>query len=118
MEATMWPFRDRRFREVVDRQLAIFATDHAELVDAARDALRAYAAEPDPGLAQERYGDHDELAEEVEELLDDMYRNFSATLDERAAAAYRKTFARRARSAYGDLLPRLTFDPPEDQLPS
>ena len=114
----MWPFRPQRFRDVVDRQLAIFATDHADLVERARAALAAYHAQPDPRTAQERYQEHDELAEEVEELLDDMYRNFARTLDDKAAAGYRRTFAKRARTAYGDLLPRLTFDPPEDQLPS
>lgn len=113
----MWPFRHRRFTELVDRQLAIFASDHADLVRDAREALRGYAAERDPRAAQERYGDHDELAEQVEEHLDDMYRNFAATLDPAAATAYRRTFAKRAKAAYGDLLPRLTFDPPDDQLP-
>jgi hypothetical protein len=113
----MWPFRRQRFREVVDRQLAIFATDHTALVDQARAALAAYHAQPDVRAAQEQYQEHDELAEQVEELLDDMYRNFARTLDDKAAAAYRRTFAKRAKVAYGDLLPRLTFDPPEDQLP-
>lgn len=113
----MWPFRHRRFSELVDRQLAIFAADHSDLVDDARAALRQYAAEPDPNAALEQYGTHDELAEQVEELLDDMYRNFATTLEPAAAKAYRKQFAKRAKAAYGDLLPRLTFDSPEDQLP-
>lgn len=113
----MWPFGRHRFRELVDRQLAIFAQDHADLVDEAREALAGYGREADPRLAQERYGEHDELAEQVEEHLDEMYRNFAATLDPAAAKAYRRMFARRAKAQYGDLLPRLTFDPPEDQLP-
>ena len=113
----MWPFRRHAFCEVVDRQLAIFAQDHSELVDQARAALAGYHAQPDVRAAQEQYQEHDELAEEVEELLDDMYRHFAATLEPNAERAYRKQFARRAKAAYGDLLPRLTFDPPEDQLP-
>ena len=113
----MWPFRRHNFREVVDRQLSIFAQDHTALVDQARAALRNYHAQPDAVHAQEHYGDHDELAEEVEEHLDDMYRNFASKLEPSAAKAYRKQFARRAKATYGDLLPRLTFDPPEDQLP-
>lgn len=113
----MWPFHRQSFREVVDRQLAIFALDHGELVAEARDALGSYHAHADAREAQEHYGRHDELAEEIEELLDDMYRNFAATLEPKAAQAYRRQFARRAKAAYGDLLPRLSFDPPEDQLP-
>ncbi|MCW2950579.1 MAG: hypothetical protein JWN41_1592 [Thermoleophilia bacterium] len=73
--------------------------------------------EQDPKTALEHYSEHDELAEQVEELLDDMYRNFAATLEPKPAADYRREFARRARAVYGDLLPRLTFDPAEDQLP-
>lgn len=113
----MWPFRHRRFRELVDRQLSIFADDHAELVEQARAALRAYWSEQDASDSLEHYGNHDELAAEVEELLDDMYRHFAATLDGPARRAYRATFAKRAKAAYGDLLPRLTFDSDDDKLP-
>lgn len=114
----MWPFgQHRALGEVVDRQLAIFAQDHSDLVEQARAALANYHAHADVREAQEHYQEHDELAEQVEELLDDMYRNFSRTLEPKAAKAYRKQFAKRAKSAYGDLLPRLTFDPPDDQLP-
>ena len=113
----MWPFQQRAFREVVDRQLAIFAQDHTELVEQARAALSSYHAQPDARVALEQYGEHDELAEEVEHLLDAMYRNFAGTLEPAGERAYRKQFIRRAKAEYGDLLPRLTFDAPEDQLP-
>lgn len=113
----MWPFHRSGFRDVVDRQLAIFAADHGELVGQARSALAGYHAQPDARDALELYGRHDELSEQVEELLDEMYRNFAATLDPAAAGRYRRQFAKRARTVYGDLLPRLSFDPPEDQLP-
>ena len=113
----MWPFRQNTFRDLVDRQLSIFAQDHTALVVEARAALASYHAQPDVQAAQERYGEHDELAEQIEELLDDMYRNFASTLEPAAAKSYRKQFARRAKATYGDLLPRLTFDSPEDQLP-
>jgi hypothetical protein len=113
----MWPFRHRRFHELVDRQLTIFASDHAELVEQARGALRQYWTEHDAHDAVEHYGTHDELAAEVEEHLDEMYRHFAATLEPAARRAYRKAFAKRAKAAYGDLLPRLTFDSDEDQLP-
>lgn len=112
-----WPFRRRRFRDVVARQLAIFAGDHGDLVARARGSLQAYALEPDADAAQERYTEHDDLADEVESLLDDMYRGFSSALGEAVEGDYRAEFIRQARAAYGDLLPRLTFDPPEDRLP-
>jgi hypothetical protein len=113
----MWPFRRQSFREVVDRQLSIFALDHTALVDQARAALASYHAHPDVREAQEHYGDHDELAEQVEDLLDDMYRHFAATLEPSARSTYRRQFAKRAKSVYGDLLPRLTFDSDDDKLP-
>lgn len=113
----MWPFRRRSFQEVVDRQLAIFAADHGELVTQARGALEQYHADRDPRAALEQYGEHDELAEQVEELLDDMYRHFASTLEPPARKVYRRQFARRAKAAYGDLLPRLTFDSDDDKLP-
>lgn len=99
-------------------QLSIFATDHGDLIEQARAALAEYHAQSHSPTAQEHYGEHDELAEQVEDLLDEMYRHFSWTLEEpRQVKAYRRQFARRAKAVYGDLLPRLTFDPPEDQLP-
>ena len=67
----MWPFRRQSFREVVDRQLSIFAQDHTALVDQARAALANYHAQPNVQMAQEKYQEHDELAEEVEDLLGD-----------------------------------------------
>jgi hypothetical protein len=113
----MWPFRRQSFREVVDRQLTIFAQDHSGLVEQARAALASYHEQPNVRHALEHYGEHDELAEQVEELLDDMYRHFASTLEPSAAKVYRKQFAKRARAVYGDLLPRLTFDSDEDKLP-
>ena len=113
----MWPFRRRNFQEVVERQLAIFAMDHGELVAQARGALERYHAQPDAREALEEYGEHDELAEQVEELLDDMYRHFASNLEAPVRSTYRKQFARGAKAAYGDLLPRLTFDSDDDKLP-
>lgn len=83
----------------------------------ARTALVGYGLEADSRAALEHYGEHDELAEQVEDLLDGMYRNFAATLEGKARADYRREFAKRAKAVYGDLLPRLTFDSDEDKLP-
>lgn len=114
----MWPFnRQKQFRDLVDRQLHIFAINHDDLIKKARAALANYHAHQDLREAQDHYQEHDELAEEVEELLDAMYRNFARTLDPEYTGAYRKQFAKRAKAKYSDLLPRLTFDLPEDQLP-
>lgn len=113
----MWPFRRRRFRDLVNRQLAIFAQDHERLVVEARSALVGYGVEQNASAALEHYREHDELAEQVEDLLDAMYRNFAATLEPQRAAQYRREFAKRAKATYGDLLPRLTFDSDEDKLP-
>lgn len=110
----MWPFDRRRFRDVVQRQLALFADEHAELAAQAREALRQYSAARDEVDGQLAYARYDDLAEDVEELLYDMCERFGATLDDRLTAAYVREFDRQARRAYGDLLPRLSFRTPDD----
>lgn len=113
----MWPFTRSPLRDVARRQLTLFAEDHDDLVVAARDALAQASSDPDPQSSQEHYGTYDILAEGVEDALDACFSAYASTLEEPNLSRYRRAFAREARRAYGDLLPRLTFDPPEDQLP-
>lgn len=109
----IWPFRRRRFRDVVRRQLALFATEHDDVVQGARTALRDYHAAPEPSEAQERYAEYDDLAEDVETLLYEMCERLAASMEEDARPEYVREFDRQARSTYGDLLPRLNFPEPD-----
>ena len=51
-------------------------------------------------------------------LIDAMFRTWRDTLAPAAEAEYRHEFSRQAKARFGDLLPRLRFDPPDDALPS
>ena len=99
----------RRFRDLVRRQIALFASEHTDKVLSARAALRAYDDERDPQAALERYADHDDLSEDVELILTDMCERYASTLEPRMAKRYVKVFTKEARKVYGDLLSK--FDP-------
>lgn len=102
----------RRFRDVVRRQLSLFAEGHGDLVEEARAALASYHASPDPVEAQAHYGRYDDLAEDVEEALYDMCDRFAESLGDDVRVHYVAEFDRQARRCYGDLIPRLGFDEP------
>lgn len=113
-------FGRRRFRDVVGRQLMLFAQDHDELVQRARASLRSYSDETDPAAALERYADFEDASEDIEDLLYDMCDRFSSTLDEPMAKRYAAEFDRQARKAYRDVIPRLSVlqRPDEDDAES
>jgi hypothetical protein len=94
------------FRDVAERQLRMFAEEHAALIRDCEDALRAYdgaaAAE-----AEERYAAFLELAEEGRELLEELRDGYAGTLgDPDRAEAYRAAFADLARRR----LPRFALE--------
>jgi hypothetical protein len=80
-----------RFVELVERQLDLFATDHAGLMADVEAALRAYDAAPREE-AEERYGDFLDLVETGTEELVELRDNYASTLDEDAADEYRIVF--------------------------
>lgn len=83
----------RRFKDLIDRQLALFAEEHGDLIVEARQAERAYdrAARDE---AEERYGDYSDLVETATELLADLRDHFASTLDEEASELYCTAFNR------------------------
>ena len=93
-------FRRRRpFAEVIERQLDMFARDHAGLLAECDAALRAYddaAAEE----AEERYGGYVDLIEAVRDDLEGLRDGFASTLDEETAERYESAFALEARRRY------------------
>jgi hypothetical protein len=83
----------RRFRDVIDRQLDLFAREHAGLIRAVATAENAYdRAGRDE--AEERYGDYLDLVETATEVLAELRDNYAASLDEDVAGDYEDAFNR------------------------
>ena len=84
------------FRDVVSRQLDLFAEDEAELIAECHEKERAYdrAAREE---AEEAYGDYVDAVEAATEALADMRDRFARTLDDEAAAEYEAAFNRAVR---------------------
>ena len=101
----------RKFRDLVRRQIALFQTDHVELITRAREARRQYARTADPNEAHEHYITHDDLSEDVEEHLYDMCERYAANIDPARVDYYIAEFNRQAWRQFRDLIPRLHFDP-------
>jgi len=81
------------YRDVIDRQLKLFAEEYAGLIADVNAAERAYdRAERDE--AEERYGDYSDLVETATEVLADMRDHYAAQLDEEADETYCAAFNR------------------------
>ena len=91
--------RRGRFGDVIERQLALFAEEHAGLIADCEAALRAYdrAGREE---AEERYGDFVDLVETATEVLAGLRDGFASTLDDGAAATYRAEFSQAVARRY------------------
>jgi isocitrate dehydrogenase kinase/phosphatase len=86
-------FRRARFSEVIDRQLELFVRDNQDVIEDARERLKAYnAAERDE--AEELYGDYVDAIETGTELLADVRDHYARTLDEGVDEQYQREFNR------------------------
>jgi hypothetical protein len=84
-------FRRRRFGTLIDRQLDLWAEEHAGFLRDVGAAERAYDdAERDD--AEERYGDYLDLVETGTDLLASVRDTYAQTLDADTAAAYDAEF--------------------------
>jgi hypothetical protein len=99
------------FAELVERQLALFAEDEADLLDEADEAEAAWNA-AGRDTAEEAYGDYQLVVDAVADRLLDLREAYAATLDGATSDAYRKAFAagakrrfRRYASLVDDLAP-------------
>ena len=83
--------RRSRFRELIQRQLDLFATDETDLLEEAEEADAAWtSAQRDE--TEERYGDYQLVVDALGERLYDLREAYASTLDEEAAAEYRNAF--------------------------
>jgi hypothetical protein len=89
----------RRYREVIERQLALFARDHAALIAEVDEAQRAYDRAP-RDEAEERFGEYSDLVESATETLADLRDHFASTLEEEAAELYCEAFNRAVRKRW------------------
>jgi len=85
-------FRRRRFAELVDRQLDLFAHDDADLLAEAAEAESAWnsaAAES----AEEAYGDYQLVVDAIADRLVEVRDTYARTLADDKADEYRRAFA-------------------------
>ena len=91
--------RRRRFHDLVERQLDLFATDDAELLVEAVEAESAWNAVP-ADEAEEAYGDYQLVVDAIADRLLDIRESYAHTLDDEAAAEYAAEFTKQATRRY------------------
>lgn len=89
----------RRFAELVERQLDLFAQDCAGLIRDCEMALRAYDRAP-RDEAEERYGDYLDLVEAGREALLEYRDVFARSLEAEVREEYEDAFARAVRKRF------------------
>jgi len=87
--------RRGRFREVVQRQLDIFATDQAALLEEGSTADAAWT-NADREESEELFGDYQLVMDAVGERLYDIRESYAGTLDDATVDGYREVFNRAA----------------------
>ena len=95
-------FRRDRFRDLIRRQLDLFAEEEAELLREADAAERAYDAS-DRDHAEEAYGDLQLVREAIADRLEELRDTYASTLDSEAELAYAQAFGRAARKRFPKL---------------
>ena len=88
-------FGGSRFREVVQRQLVLFAEDEAALLEEGNAADRAWTAAAREE-SEELFGDYQLVVDAIGERLYDIRESYAGTLDEATADDYREAFNRAA----------------------
>ena len=91
--------RGGRFRELVQRQLELFATDEGALLGEAVAADEAWTHAPREE-SEERFGEYQLVVDAVAERLYDVREGYAATLEDSAAGEYRSEFDRAARKRF------------------
>jgi hypothetical protein len=100
------PFLRRRFRDLVERQLDLFAEDQEHLL---RELAEARERERRSGAddVEEAFGDwHDRVDWLVDELCE-LRDRYASTLDDSTSREYRRAFVRGARRRFPTLSPAL-----------
>jgi hypothetical protein len=93
-------FKRSRFRDLVGRQLDLFAEHEAELLGEAGEADEAWTR-ADADETEQLYGDYQLVVDAIGERLYDIRESYAATLDESTAREYRIEFNRAVESRFG-----------------
>jgi hypothetical protein len=93
-------FRRQPFRDVIARQLNVFAEDEADIMLAEVAELKRRYDEADRDDAEEAYGDYVDAIDAVKDALADMRDRYAATLDEPLAEQYERAFEDAARKRW------------------
>jgi hypothetical protein len=94
-------FRRGRFRDLIERQLDLFASE-TELLDEAAAADAAWT-DANADESEELFGDYQLVVDAIGERLYEIRESYAATLDDSAADEYRAAFDRAARKRFGRL---------------
>jgi uncharacterized protein YcbX len=92
-------FRRDPFRDVIARQLDLFVSDEADLLDECRAKARRYERAPREE-AEEAYGDFVDVVETATEALADMRDRYGRTLDDDAGEVYQDSFNHAVRKRW------------------
>ena len=89
-------FRRARFTRVIDSQLDLFAREHGEVIEEARERLAAYNR-ADRDEAEELYGDYVDAVETGTEILADLRDHYARSVEDadRYCAEFNRAVARR-----------------------
>lgn len=100
----------RRFGDLIDRQLTMFASDHADLLERIVAASEAYDEAPRED-AEERFADYQDLLQEGTELLIELRDSYAETLGDDTAPEYEEAFNFAVLRRFGDLALELEDEP-------
>jgi len=90
----------RRFADVVERQLDLFAEDESELLNEAAEKDAAWTSAPREE-SEELYGDYQLVVDAVADRLAEIRDHYAAALDESTAEEYRAAFTGAATKRFG-----------------
>jgi hypothetical protein len=93
-------FRRSRFRDVVRRQLDLFAVEESALLDEAAEADAAWT-NADADESEELYGDYQLVVDAIGERLHDIRQTYASSLDEPVAHEYRVAFNHAVQRRFG-----------------
>src|SRR3712207_214021 len=92
-------FRRRRFADLIERQLDLFAEEHAALLEAISRHRREAARAPTED-AEEAFGDEYDRVEWASEALAELRDAYSRTLDAESERPYRLAFTKAVRRRF------------------
>jgi hypothetical protein len=93
-------FRKRRFAELIERQLDVFAEDQQHDIFVEIRERKALYDRADRDDAEELYGDYIDAVETGTEALADMRDRFKQTLEDDAAEEYEREFNRAVKKRW------------------